>query len=62
VNKKDLTEAELVKVFHGQATDLDEPSTDKEHQEEEEIQNVRDVVLQRAVDILKGIRVLLTWQ
>jgi hypothetical protein len=26
------------------------------------IQPVRDVVLQRAVDILKGIRVLLSWQ
>jgi C-terminal processing protease CtpA/Prc len=62
VNKKDLTEAELVKVFHGQATDIDEPTADKEHEEENEIQNVRDVVLQRAVDILKGIRVLLTWQ
>ncbi len=73
VKKKDLTEAELVKVFHGQSIDNDTPIsasttnpdqsvTDKEREEEEEIQNVRDVVLQRAVDILKGIRVLLTWQ
>jgi hypothetical protein len=74
VNKKGLTEAELVKVFHGQSIDTAEPlvrksttntdqsATDKEHEEEDEIQNVRDVVLQRAVDILKGIRVLLTWQ
>jgi C-terminal processing protease CtpA/Prc len=72
VNKKDLTEAELVKVFHGQSidndmpihkssTNTDESVTDKER-EEDEIQNVRDVVLQRAVDILKGIRVVLTWQ
>ncbi len=73
VNKKGLTEAQLVKVFHGQSIDnelpvhkpvsiTDQPSTDKEHEDEDEIQNVRDVVLQRAVDILKGIRVLLTWQ
>jgi len=73
VKKKDLTEAELVKVFHGQSIDNEPPVrasstntdssvTDKEREEEEEIQNVRDVVLQRAVDILKGIRVLLTWQ
>ena len=73
VNKKGLTEAQLVKVFHGQSIDnelpirkpasnTDQPSTDKEHEEEDEIQNVRDVVLQRAVDILKGIRVLQTWQ
>jgi Peptidase family S41 len=80
VNKKDLTEAQLVKVFHGQSIDIEppvfyavpqdgkstpntnQPSADKEHEEEGEIQNVRDVVLQRAVDILKGIRVLLTWQ
>jgi len=30
--------------------------------EEGDINNVRDVVLQRSVDILKGIRVLLSWQ
>jgi len=62
VKKKGLTEAQLVKVFHGQAVDVDLLSPDKEHEDEEEIQNVRDVVLQRAVDILKGIRVLQTWQ
>ncbi len=60
--KGGLTEAQLVKAFHGQAIDGDVPSTDKEHEEEGEIQNVRDVVLQRAVDILKGIRVLLSCQ
>jgi len=60
--KGGLTEAQLVKAFHGQAIDGDEPSTDKEHEEEGDIQNVRDVVLQRAVDILKGIRVLLSSQ
>ncbi len=79
VNKKDLTEAQLVKVFHGQSIDTepavpvevpgtiavpktDASANDKEHEDEGEIQNVRDVVLQRAVDVLKGIRVLLTWQ
>jgi hypothetical protein len=62
VKKKDLTEAQLVKAFHGQAIDTEGPSTDREHEEEDEIQNVRDVVLQRGVDILKGIRVVLTWQ
>ena len=62
VKKKDLTEAQLVKAFHGQSVDGDELSSDREHEEEGEIQNVRDVVLQRAVDILKGIRVLLSWQ
>jgi hypothetical protein len=62
VKKKDLTEAQLVKAFHGQAVDRDEASSDQDHEEEGEIQNVRDVVLQRAVDILKGIRVLLSWQ
>ena len=62
IKKKDLTEAQLVKVFHGQSIDTEPRATDKEHEEEGEIQNVRDVVLQRAVDILKGIRVLLSWQ
>lgn len=61
--KNNLTEAQLVKAFRGEALDhVDRPLTDKEHEEEGEIQNVRDVVLQRAVDILKGIRVLLSWQ
>jgi hypothetical protein len=80
VKKKDLTEAQLVKAFHGQSVDVDtdepvavteapaaktnrtESASDQQHEEEGEIQNVHDVVLQRAVDILKGIRVLLSWQ
>lgn len=33
-----------------------------EGEEEQEIQQVRDVVLQHAVDILKGIRVMLSWR
>ena len=53
--KKGLTEAELVKAFHGESVDDKKP-------DEGEIQMVRDVVLQRAVDILKGIRVLLSLQ
>jgi hypothetical protein len=62
LQKKGLTEAELVKVFRGQAIDTGSTSTNKDSEEESDIQNVRDVVLQRAVDILKGIRVLLSWQ
>jgi hypothetical protein len=64
VNKNNLTEAELVKAFRGEAVNrFDKPSpVDKAHEEEDDIQNVRDVVLQRAVDILKGIRVLLSSQ
>jgi C-terminal processing protease CtpA/Prc len=64
VNKNNLTEAQLVKAFRGEAVSrFDKPSpVDKAHEEEDDIQNVRDVVLQRAVDILKGIRVLLSWQ
>ena len=55
--KKGLSEAELVKAFKGEAVD-----TPTANAEETEIQPVRDVVLQRAVDILKGIRVLLSWR
>ena len=62
VNKKELTEAQLVQAFHGLAIDASNTSTNKDSEEESDIQNVRDVVLQRAVDILKGIRVLLSWQ
>jgi hypothetical protein len=76
VIKNNLTEAQLVKAFRGEVVDrfdkparavpvvvgTDKPSTDKEHEEEGDIQSVRDVVLQRAVDILKGIRVLLSSQ
>jgi hypothetical protein len=62
VQKKGLSEAELVKAFRGQAVDTSSTSTNKDSEEESDIQNVRDVVLQRAVDILKGIRVLLSWQ
>jgi hypothetical protein len=59
--KKRMSEADLVKVFRGEAVDvpLDEESAEAENGERPK---VRDVVLQRAVDVLKGIRVLLTWQ
>jgi len=62
IEKKGLSEAELVKAFRGQAIDTSAVSTNKGSEEEGDIQTVRDVVLQRAVDILKGIRVLLSWQ
>lgn len=57
--KKAITEAELVRAFRGEAIDAPPGSAP---QEEGQIQHVRDVVLQRAVDILKGIRVLLSWR
>ena len=62
VLKKGLTEAELVKAFTGQAIEAGSASTKKEGEDDSDIQTVRDVVLQRAVDILKGIRVLLSSQ
>ncbi len=43
------------------ATDTNTP-TATSGDEEGDINKVRDVVLQRAVDVLKGIRVLLSWQ
>ena len=58
--KKNLSEAELVKAFRGEAMDLPTPgSVAKDDEERDEI---CDVVLQRAVDILKGIRVLQSWK
>ncbi len=62
--KKRRSEAELVKAFRGEPLELGFPSAEEAKEDEagEEIQPVRDVVLQRAVDILKGIRVLLSWQ
>jgi C-terminal processing protease CtpA/Prc len=58
--KKGLSEADLVKVYRGEAISTNEPPAASE--EDSEVQKVRDVVLQRSVDILKGIRVLLSWQ
>ncbi len=65
--KQVRSEAELLKAFRGESVglDLSQPAGDKGEKEADdkgEIQNVRDVVLQRAVDVLKGIRVLLSWQ
>ncbi len=67
--KKGMSEADLVKVFRGEAVDLPSPATRKsagtngeKNAEDEELQPVKDVVLQRAVDVLKGIRALLSWQ
>jgi Peptidase family S41 len=55
---KIMSEAELVKAFRGEAVSTNGVTGSGE--DEGEIQKVHDVVLQRAVDILKGIRVLLT--
>ena len=60
--KKGLTEAELVKAFRGQGIDMDKPSINKEREGETDVQTVRDAALQRAVDILKSVRVLLSRQ
>ncbi|NQU09792.1 S41 family peptidase [bacterium] len=57
--KKRISEADLVKAFRGEALE-DQPAADDE--DDSEIQEVKDVVLQRAVDILKGIRMLLSWR
>jgi C-terminal processing protease CtpA/Prc len=87
VQKKGYSEADLVKIFRGEAVEtpslrLGQRSTNDTgaltlegaspadtraaettaENESGDIQKVRDVVLQRAVDILKGIRVLQAWQ
>ena len=77
VKKHLLTEAVLVKAFHGEA--IETPALSLTNgaagstnalsltgavpvENETKLQPAHDVVLQRAVDILKGIRVLLLWQ
>jgi C-terminal processing protease CtpA/Prc len=73
VKKKTYTEAELVKAFRGEA--IGTPAAQAESktdgltlggasagEQEGDINKVRDSVLQRAVDILKGIRVLTSWR
>jgi len=57
--RKGLSEAELVKAFRGEAIDV--PTPGSESGDDDEIAPVKDIVLQRAVDILKGIRVLQSW-
>jgi C-terminal processing protease CtpA/Prc len=49
---KSISEAELVKAFRGEALETEKPAA------ENDTEKMRDVVLQRAVDVLKGIRVL----
>lgn len=56
--KKRMAEADLVKAFRGEAVDIKTPGTKDENADE--TPQATDVVLQRAVDILKGIRVLLS--
>jgi hypothetical protein len=63
IKKKGVTEADLVKVFRGEAVDLPLASGSKTNSEDgADIQPVQDLVLQRAVDILKGIRALVSWR
>jgi hypothetical protein len=64
---KMMTEADLVKYHRGEAFDIPnaKSATNKTNGASADKPNgaaARDVVLQRAVDILKGIRVLLSWQ
>jgi hypothetical protein len=54
--QKGFSEAELVKAFRGEALETGKPAAGSE------IEKARDVVLQRAVDVLKGIRVLVSWR
>ena len=65
---KGMKEADLVKYHRGEAFDMpiSKSSTNKtaagnEAEKEKEPPVVRDVVLQRAVDILKGLRVWNSW-
>lgn len=66
--KKGLSEADLVKVFRGETIETSKPAPATAPDETgskdsgDEIQPVKDVVLQRAVDILKGIRSLVSWR
>ncbi len=78
LNKHHLTEATLVKVFRGESIEMPSlsltnptagPTNALTLAGESAVAEpapaaplARDVVLQRAVDILKGIRVLLSWQ
>lgn len=61
VKKKFLSEADLVRNFRGEKFQSPDLALGG-NEEENDVQVVRDIVLQRAVDILKGIRVLLSWQ
>jgi hypothetical protein len=74
VKRKGYSEADLVRVFRGER--IETPAlklggqsglttnalTLGESEVTGELATVRDIVLQRAVDVLKGIRVLLSWQ
>ncbi|MCG3147458.1 MAG: hypothetical protein PCFJNLEI_00898 [Verrucomicrobiae bacterium] len=74
VKKKGYSEAELVRAFRGERIESPGLTLEAESElganpmalgataAESESEPVRDIVLQRAVDILKGIRVLLSWQ
>ena len=53
---KGMGEAELVKAFRGEVLEMEKPVT------ESVTEKACDTVLQRAVDVLKGIRALVSWQ
>jgi len=64
---KMMTEADLVKYHRGEAFDLPTPTastnaTNTTNSSSSKPAAPRDIVLERAVDILKGIRVLLSWR
>ena len=56
IPKKWISEAELVKAFRGEALETEKPAA------ESETEKVHDLVLQRAVDVLKAIRMLVSQQ
>jgi hypothetical protein len=58
--KKGMNEADLVKAHRGEV--IDAAAGKEAVKDAPASQRARDVVLQRAVDVLKGIRVLLSWR
>jgi len=58
--KKGMSEADLVKSYRGESVEA--PPSKEAAPEDAGVAEVRDVVLQRAVDVLKGMRVLYSWQ
>jgi C-terminal processing protease CtpA/Prc len=60
--KKGMSEADLVKAHRGEMIGPKAQSGDADREKTTGEREVRDVVLQRAVDVLKGIRVLMSWR
>ncbi len=59
LTKKGMNEADLVRAHRGETVETEPVKPEAETQPAGE---VRDLVLQRAVDIMKGIRVFLSWR